>query len=76
MKITLILAVLALSACSTSQERELGMTYVQLVMKYGPPNKETRIEGKRVCSWVIHSGKYSDNVVRVFDKDDICIPAR
>ncbi len=74
MRLAVIIVVLALIGCSTRQDRELGMTYVQLVMKYGPPNKETRIEGKRVCSWVLHSGKYSDNIVRVFDKDDICIP--
>jgi hypothetical protein len=63
---------LLLCACGTSPN-VIGMPYNEFVMNYGPPSLETKVDGKRACSWWVKRGIYVDKIVSVFDENDLCI---
>jgi hypothetical protein len=76
MRFLLLPLVLALCACGTNYESELGLRYGDFVVHYGPTASETFVDGKRVCSWWVKRGIYFDKHVRVFDENDRCISVK
>ncbi len=72
MRAVLLPLLLFLCACGSSP-KVIGMSYSDFVMSYGPPSQETKVDGKRACSWWVKRGIYIDKVVSVFDENDRCI---
>jgi len=73
MKKILLLLTLALCACTSIEQTELGVTYDDIVIKYGAPNNETYANGMRVCTWWEPAGVRLDKYTRVFDANGKCI---
>jgi hypothetical protein len=76
MKKILLLLTLALCACTSRFEKELGLSYSDFVVYYGAPDNETRVNGNRVSTWWGKRGIYTQKIVRVFDYQDKCISIR
>ncbi len=52
-RLILVVCVVLLSACAATEVGSL--TYDQAVAKYGPPDKETGVGGRRVSVWNVGS---------------------
>ena len=76
MKKILLLLTLALCACTSPYQQELGLTYNDIVMHYGAPDNETNAGGNRVCTWWGKRGIYLRKFIRVFDYQDRCVSIR
>jgi hypothetical protein len=72
-KIISVLTLLVLCACGSPSQKEIGLTYNDIVVYYGAPVNETTVNGKRVSTWIEHSGIHYWRVTRVFDSSDKCI---
>jgi len=76
MKKIFLLLTLALCACTSPYQKEIGLPYNDIVMFYGAPNNETHINGMRVSTWWQPMGIRIRKFTRVFDASDRCISVK